>query len=577
MIVNAAGIEALDLPMESAEGEAYRRVISALEACPDPFRVVEGASGLDVAAESPIEGRPNRCRLKVFTSRPGLMIAFFYKTSSVPFSRDRYGYGGIKFAPDKLDEATIPGWLEFAARGFPTEGAPDAFKRTMALDVPPDPDPAATRGSQAIPSTPDREWGQGPARPLNASELEISLFCRGIRIADSADLEHDARLFSRTRAGLGSGLELIVPGRNKDLWVNIPVEEDFAWESPYQIRKRGDDYFVEDERRGFEYPVRIPVEPKWYMRKTTNGTPMHKIGVLQGTYLGIYISNSCGYWYSRPSQGCKFCTTGVNVGVNEVAEKDIDDVVQVALAAKEESGNTFVHFNSGYQGKKDIDRVAPYVKAIKERVGALVGVQLIPTREFEKYDWLIDLGVDHFSFCYEFHNAEYFADLLPGKQNTIGQRTFFDALEYCCSKTFKGACSGEVIAGVEPIQDTLRAIDMITSMGAFPTVCIFRPVIGAEMEGYPSPREEDMVQVMRHMYEACRRASLPIGMAPNIEVSLIVNPEDARDLTPPSLGKWWYETKLKLMRRVARSIFRKRMRARPRSAPAVFDGGDSDA
>ena len=69
----------------------------------------------------------------------------------------------------------------------------------------------------------------------------------------------------------------------------------------------------------------------------------------------------------------------------------------------------------------------------------------------------------------------------------MGQKTFFDALEYCCSKTFKGACSGEVIAGVEPIEDTLRAVDMITSMGALPTVCIFRPVIGADMEGYPSP------------------------------------------------------------------------------------------
>ena len=97
------------------------------------------------------------------------------------------------------------------------------------------------------------------------------------------------------------------------------------------------------------------------------------------------------------------------------------------------------------------------------------------------------------------------------------------------------------------------------------------------MEGHPSPREEDMVQVMRHMYEACRREGIPIGMAPNIEVSLIVNPEDARDLTPPSFGKWWYETKLKLMRRIARSIFRKRMQARPRSAPAVFTGNDSDA
>lgn len=572
MIVNPNDVDAVSPPEGETESAVLRRVLDAAEAIESPFRIVTGASGLELAAEQPIDGRPNRCRLKVFSDRPGLMVAFFYKTSSVPFSRDRYGYGGRKFAPDALEDDLIPEWLTFASEGFPPDRMPRKHKRTLAIDVPPDPDPAATRGSHAMAVVGDRELDPGPQSPLNAAELEVSLFCRGIRIGDSTDLEHDARLFSRTRAGLGSGLELIVPGKAKDLWINLPVEEDFAWESPYELIKRDSRYLIQDGRQGLEYEVRIPEEPAWYTRKTSQGTPMHKVGVLQGTYLGIYISNSCGYWYSTPSQGCKFCTTGVNVGVNEVAEKDIEDVVEVALAAKEESGNTFVHFNSGYQGKKDIDKVAPYVKALKERVGCLVGVQLIPTREYAKYDWLMDLGVDHFSFCYEFHNAEYFAELLPGKQNTVGQRTFFDALEYCSRKTFKGACSGEVIAGVEPIEDSIRAIDMITSLGAFPTVCIFRPVVGAEMEHYPTPREKDMIEVMRHMYVACKREGIPIGMAPNIEVSLIVNPEDARELVPTDLSTRWYETKLKFARWVAKPLFKRRMKPRPRKAPAVFGG-----
>jgi len=50
-----------------------------------------------------------------------------------------------------------------------------------------------------------------------------------------------------------------------------------------------------------------------------------------------------------------------------------------------------------------------------------------------------------------------------------------------------GAVSGEIIAGLEPIDRTLDAIDRITSLGAFPTVCIFRPTIGSELEGWPPP------------------------------------------------------------------------------------------
>jgi hypothetical protein len=367
---------------------------------------------------------------------------------------------------------------------------------------------------------------------------------------------------------------MLIPGPRKDLWINVPVEEDFVSTSPYVLVRLGEgDYRVVDERMsarsgeevswGYDYPVRLPPEPDWYHRRTRKGTQMSRVGVLQGTYLGIYISNSCGFWYHKPEAGCHFCTTGLNVGVNEVAVKDVQDVVDVARAAKEESGNTFVHFNSGFHGgDRNLEVVAPYVKAVKEQVGALIGVQVVPSPNLWKYDWLIDLGANHFSFCYEFHNPEYFARYLPGKHRLVGQDTFFRAMEYCTRRLGKGSCSGEIIAGVEPIEDTLKAIDYITRVGAFPTVCIFRPTIGSAMERHPSPRTEDMIHVMQHMYTACRRNGIPIGMAPNIEVSLIVNPDDAQYLVPRTWKERMYEAKLKLLRAAARPYFAREIRPR---------------
>jgi hypothetical protein len=394
-----------------------------------------------------------------------------------------------------------------------------------------------------------------PARRLNPCELEIDLFCKGMRIDPSCALEEDARFISRTRAGLGSGLEIVLPGSLKDIWVNVPVEEDFAQQSCYWLVREEGEYYLLDHRQGFRYVVRIPGEPSWYMRRTRRGTPMHKVGVLQGTYLGIYLSNSCGFWYHTPPLNCRFCATGLNVGVNEVAAKDIDDVVEVATAAKKESGVTFVHFNSGYQTDRDLDVAAPYVKVVKSRVGALIGLQVIPTLDFWKYDRLIDLGTDHFSFCYEFQNPEFFARFLPGKEKLVGQKTFFRAMEYAARKLGKGACSGEIIAGVEPLEDTLKAIDYITGLGAFPTVCIFRPTIGADMESWPSPRYEDMRAVFRHVYDACRKNNIPMDVTPNIEVSLIVQPGDTRYLAPRDLMSLGYDLEMGLARRLARPYF----------------------
>jgi hypothetical protein len=404
-----------------------------------------------------------------------------------------------------------------------------------------------------------REGGENTM--LSAVELEIELFCRGIRVR-SEDLQaEDARRIARTRAGLGSGLELVIPSRRKKIWVNVPVVEPFAEKSPFVLMTSEKGPFVRDERDGSAYPVEIPPEPTWYSRPTSSGIEMSRIGVLQGNYLGIYVSNACLYWASDPSRACKFCTTGKNVGVSEQSRKRVEDVVEVARAAREESGSIFTHFNTGYH-YEEIDRLEPihglrqaepFVRAVRREVGGFIGVQAhpVPQHKFGEYNALIDAGTDHFSFCYEFEDPETFERLCPGKAQTLGQKGFFDAMEYTAAKLGPGRVSGEIIAGPEPIEATKRGIDRIVDAGAFPTVCIFRPTIGSEMENVPPPDPEAMKEVFAHLYSACRRAGLPIGILP-IEVSLVVQPEEARDLVDNSLSTRLYEAKLALLRTVAK-------------------------
>jgi hypothetical protein len=402
-------------------------------------------------------------------------------------------------------------------------------------------------------------------------ELEIELFCRGMRVDPSCHVGEEGRRIARTRAGLGSGLELVIPGARKKIWANVPVVESFALESPLVLSRRNDRYFVDDTRDGSSYPVEIPPEPGWYSRRTSKGVEMSRVGVLQGNYLGIYISNACLYWASSPSRACKFCTTGQNVGVAEQKRKDVDDVVEVARAAKDESGSIFTHFNTGYHFE-EVDRLEPihglrqaepFVKAVREKVGGFVGVQAhpVPRHKFSEYDALLEAGTDHFSFCYEFEDPEIFAKLCPGKAQTLGQRAFFEAMSYTAKKLGPGRVSGEIIAGPEPVAATKRGIDRIVGAGAFPTVCIFRPTVGSEMENEPPPDPDAMKEVFAHMYEACRSAGLPIGILP-IEVSLVVQPEETADLVEPSFSSRIYQWKLGALRRLARPYVAWKLRPR---------------
>ncbi len=412
---------------------------------------------------------------------------------------------------------------------------------------------------------------------MNTARLSIELFCRGLRldgsVTDEGGVGRDVR---RTRAGLGSGLELRLPGRRKDHWINAPVVESFAASSPFLlVRRAADDVLrIVDTRTGTEHPVSLPDEPAWTTRRTSTGREMAEIGVLQGTYLGIYVGGVCGFWAGDAHGACQFCTSGKNVGAAEALEKTLDDVVETALAAKRESGVTFVHLNAGYAGERSVEQMEPFVTALKERVGVLVGVQTTPAKELSRYDRLKSLGADHLSFCYEFHDPDVFERYCPGKARALGQDAYFRALEYCAKLFGKGTCSGEIIAGVEPVETTLEAIDYIASVGAFPTVCIFRPTIGSQMEDVPPPDPDDMEVVMRAVWDACRRHLVPVGMAPNIEVSLIVNPLDAGELVEhPGLADITWRVALAAGRLVLRPMFLRRMRPRLSGAASGAEAG----
>jgi len=400
---------------------------------------------------------------------------------------------------------------------------------------------------------------------LKPVELKIELFCRGMRLENT---DPEAHHINRLRAGLGSGLELLIDGTSKPMWVNVPVLEPFARHSPFVLHHEEASARIVDTRDGCEYAATVPPMPSWYSLTTSSGVEMRRIGVMQGNYLGIYVSTQCSYWSMKPSLACKFCTTGVNIGVAEEWKKKVEDVVEVARAAREESGCVFTHFNTGYHNEDNADREAihglrqcePFVRAVRREVGGFIGVQAVPVPRgsYHEYRDLIDAGTDHFSFCYEFENPAVFEAICPGKARTVGQRAFFDAMEYTARHLGKGRVSGEIIAGIEPIEATKRGIDRIVNAGAFPTVCIFRPTTGSQMEHVPPPDPAAMKEVFAYVYEACRRASIPIGVLP-IDVSIVVQPDEAAALAGPSVANTLYGLRNRTLRQIARPYVRWKM------------------
>jgi hypothetical protein len=407
----------------------------------------------------------------------------------------------------------------------------------------------------------------------NPALLKLDLYCKGMRLDDSCLLEEDGgRGVLRTRAGLGSGLELILPG---GLWTNVPVTEAFTRTSPYSLLRRGGRYWIDRDGQAVA-PVTLSPRPAWYDRQTSTGKPMTRIGTLQGTYLGVYPAKVCEYWTEKPARvNCKFCSVGLNLGVDDADEKSVSEVMEVVRAAREGSGITYVDFNTGhYAGDTYLDILEPYIRRIKEELGLYVGVQTPPHHDLGRYEALRAMGVNRVSFCFEIFDPCLFKEVCPGKDREYGLGRYLDAVAYCAALGKKGPRSepwvtnGEIIAGLEPPESSIKAIDWITSVGAIPTVCVFRPLAGTDYADMPPPRMEPLVPVFRHLYEACMERGLPIGCAPNIHVSLVMLPEEARWLSDRRFPL--QQLKLKLLAQAVRfQLRRSTRRASVRTAPAT--------
>jgi hypothetical protein len=394
---------------------------------------------------------------------------------------------------------------------------------------------------------------------LNPAELKIDLLCKGVRIDESCRIQEDGRPISVTPSDLASGLEMILPGEIKELWVNAPILEKPVEDSPYRLLRVRGEYQLVDERRDLAYNIKLAPKPDWYDVSATSGIPMSQIGVLQGTCLSIRIGEGCCFWNGDGALKCLLCRNAAD-GLQPGTEKTVRDVVETARMAQQLSGITLVILRGGYQGPGSLSRVLPYLSALKQEVGILVAVQFPPEPDLALYDQACSLGADHFSFCLEFFSREYFDRFVPGKARRLGRDCFFRALEHCARLMGKGRVSGEVIAGVEPVEETLRAVDYFVGAGALPLVCIFRPLRGTAMEEHPAPRYEEMLQVFRHVYGACRAHHLPIGFTPNVNLSVLPHPEDTIYLAPDSMDGRTYQRWIFTMKELMRPYFLRRMR-----------------
>ena len=138
MISNRAQAGVTERLNAEAEANAIAAAVAAAaEASGQSFEIETSGTGLEIVARAPLPtGIPNRARMKIFSPKPGHTLVFFFKKSLVPFSRDRYSYGGQDLRVPSVEPREIATWLDFLSSGFHPDKRPEKLRRAFLYEIP---------------------------------------------------------------------------------------------------------------------------------------------------------------------------------------------------------------------------------------------------------------------------------------------------------------------------------------------------------------------------------------------------------------------------------------------------------
>ncbi len=401
----------------------------------------------------------------------------------------------------------------------------------------------------------------------NPGYLKLALATYGMRLDESARARQDVFCAPWVRSYVARCVELLLP---EDLWVSVPVEEEFTRQSPFVLVAEGDRFAVEGN--GERVEVRPVPQPCFYQRHTSRGVPMWKVGTVYGGFIAINPSSACGF--SLRGVPCKFCELGTRTMPDSEFALRVSDVIEVVQAAFAEGAAEFVYFNIGYFDTEDrgVGFLEPYVRAVKRHFDTLVAVQLHPPRTNQWIDHTYAIGADAVSYAVEIHDPEVLQKYCEGRVRYIGRERYYEALRYAATIFPSGTVWSDLILGLESPESTMRGIDALAGMGVVPVLSLFRPLEDIELRHHPLPKVEEVVPICAHLFNAVRNAKINMGWIRDL--SFAITPLEARffageDARLSVAIQHFYRSRLGTL--AARNLARLRRRLRVRRVSDSFD------
>ncbi len=233
---------------------------------------------------------------------------------------------------------------------------------------------------------------------------------------------------------------------------------------------------------------------------------------------GEYVSDMAMSHADRirisPVKGCFFQCAFCDAHLKPYHQHSTDKLMEalaVALA-DEKLPAAHVLISGGTPGPGDMHAQDDLYERIIRECPLSVDVMLAPRpNSVDIIDRLVSWGVNGLFVNPEIFDERIGKKIMPQK-HAIGRNIYQKYIERAVGLTGgNGRVRALLIAGLEPVESTLKGTEWIARMGCDPVISPFRPAPGTPLEAVPGPGIEDITRIWDEASETAESFGVKIG------------------------------------------------------------------
>lgn len=350
-----------------------------------------------------------------------------------------------------------------------------------------------------------------PESILKIGLIKFEILASGIKISQEAQqYVAKAKLPIRTRSGASGGLDIILA---HDIFVNCPVNENFARESRLLLDIEDNQLIIKDEQK-ILCKAELQPSPQYYGEYTTDGVPMVHIGQLCSGDRFCYGMTGpyCRFW--RQKNRCKFCSIGLSKGKDSF-NKTIEQMLEALSRAIHDPLVPAKHIllGGGTPSSDDMGAIlaAKLCNAIKKQFNLSCYTMIAAPLKNKYIDLLFEAQVDELGMNLEFFSDNAWRSFISGKDKYIGKARYLDALEYAVKRFGPIKTRSLLVVGLEEPEFTIAGAEKLASMGVMPILSPFRPLNGTELENARGFNYHTYFEIYWEVHKRAMRYGIPTG------------------------------------------------------------------